>query len=137
MRPQPVAITATYENVQIRATNPKRKLRRVQTERTGDGPDPAAILFRGNLPFHRVNSNDDNSGCGNPGSPKVNGILHPLSPTNYIQPPTPDHPPPSALQAENSIHQRIRPLSEVSMNFCSMIMILVNNQLYVVKFDFG
>jgi hypothetical protein len=38
----------------------------------------------------------------------------PLSPTHYQQPPTPDHPPPSALQAEKSIHERIRPLSEVS-----------------------
>lgn len=38
----------------------------------------------------------------------------PLSPTHYQQPPTPDHPPPSALQAEKSIHERIRPLSQVS-----------------------
>lgn len=38
----------------------------------------------------------------------------PLSPTHYQQPPTPDHPPPSALQAERSIHERIRPLSQVS-----------------------
>lgn len=37
----------------------------------------------------------------------------PLSPTHYQQPPTPDHPPPSALQAEKSIHDRIRPLSQV------------------------
>ncbi|PNF21557.1 hypothetical protein B7P43_G12735, partial [Cryptotermes secundus] len=36
----------------------------------------------------------------------------PLSPTHYQQPPTPDHPPPSALQAEKSIHERIRPLSQ-------------------------
>ncbi|XP_043268732.1 ankyrin repeat and SAM domain-containing protein 1A-like isoform X2 [Venturia canescens] len=37
----------------------------------------------------------------------------PTSPTHYVQPPTPDHPPPSALQAEKSIHDRIRPLSQV------------------------
>ncbi|XP_046394168.1 uncharacterized protein LOC124161944 isoform X2 [Ischnura elegans] len=36
----------------------------------------------------------------------------PLSPTHYQQPPTPDHPPPSALQAECSILERIRPLSQ-------------------------
>ncbi|XP_066998734.2 ankyrin repeat and SAM domain-containing protein 1A [Anabrus simplex] len=36
----------------------------------------------------------------------------PLSPTHYQQPPTPDHPPPSAMQAEKSIHERIRPLSQ-------------------------
>ncbi|XP_008546697.1 ankyrin repeat and sterile alpha motif domain-containing protein 1B isoform X1 [Microplitis demolitor] len=40
-------------------------------------------------------------------------MLIPTSPTHYIQPPTPDHPPPSALQAEKSIHERIRPLSQV------------------------
>jgi hypothetical protein len=39
----------------------------------------------------------------------------PLSPTHYQQPPTPDHPPPSALQAEKSIHERIRPLSQVCL----------------------
>ncbi|XP_074108393.1 ankyrin repeat and sterile alpha motif domain-containing protein 1B isoform X5 [Cotesia typhae] len=40
-------------------------------------------------------------------------MLIPTSPTHYIQPPTPDHPPPSALQAEKSIHERIRPLSQI------------------------
>lgn len=43
-------------------------------------------------------------------------MLLPTSPTHYVQPPTPDHPPPSALQAEKSIHERIRPLSQVSWN---------------------
>lgn len=41
-------------------------------------------------------------------------MLLPTSPTHYVQPPTPDHPPPSAMQAERSIHERIRPLSQVS-----------------------
>jgi hypothetical protein len=41
----------------------------------------------------------------------------PLSPTHYQQPPTPDHPPPSALQAERSIHERMRPLSQVSCTY--------------------
>lgn len=36
----------------------------------------------------------------------------PQSPTNYKQPPTPDHPPPSSGQAERIIHERIRPLSQ-------------------------
>ncbi|KAJ8676596.1 hypothetical protein QAD02_012383 [Eretmocerus hayati] len=40
--------------------------------------------------------------------------LMPTSPTHYVQPPTPDHPPPSAIHAEKSIHERIRPLSQVS-----------------------
>lgn len=37
----------------------------------------------------------------------------PMSPSNYQQPPTPEHPPPNALQAEKCIHERIRPLSQV------------------------
>ena len=37
-------------------------------------------------------------------------------------PPTPDHPPPTAHMAEQSIHQRMRPLSEVSNhNFLSAL----------------
>jgi hypothetical protein len=44
-------------------------------------------------------------------------MLLPTSPTHYVQPPTPDHPPPSAIQAEKSIHERIRPLSQVSGDF--------------------
>ena len=38
----------------------------------------------------------------------------PLSPTHYQQPGTPEHAPPSAAQAERYIHERIRPLSQVS-----------------------
>lgn len=48
-------------------------------------------------------------------------MMLPTSPTHYVQPPTPDHPPPSALQAEKSIHERIRPLSQVSLFFFSII----------------
>ncbi|XP_044012803.1 ankyrin repeat and SAM domain-containing protein 1A-like isoform X3 [Aphidius gifuensis] len=40
-------------------------------------------------------------------------MMLPTSPTHYVQPPTPDHPPPSAMHAEKSIHERIRPLSQV------------------------
>ncbi|CAB0034959.1 unnamed protein product, partial [Trichogramma brassicae] len=42
---------------------------------------------------------------------RVQNLQIPTSPTHYAQPPTPDHPPPSAIQAEKSIHDRIRPLS--------------------------
>lgn len=38
----------------------------------------------------------------------------PLSPTHYPQAGTPEHAPPSAEQAERYIHERIRPLSQVS-----------------------
>jgi len=44
-------------------------------------------------------------------------MMLPTSPTHYVQPPTPDHPPPSAMQAEKSIHERIRPLSQVNTNY--------------------
>lgn len=37
----------------------------------------------------------------------------PMSPSNYRQPPTPDHPPPNAQIAEKTILERIRPLSQV------------------------
>lgn len=37
----------------------------------------------------------------------------PMSPSNYRQPPTPDHPPPTAKIAEKTILERIRPLSQV------------------------
>lgn len=37
----------------------------------------------------------------------------PMSPSNYRQPPTPDHPPPNAHIAEKTILERIRPLSQV------------------------
>lgn len=37
----------------------------------------------------------------------------PMSPSNYRQPPTPDHPPPTAQIAEKTILERIRPLSQV------------------------
>lgn len=50
----------------------------------------------------------------------------PTSPTHYVQPPTPDHPPPSALQAEKSIHERIRPLSQVS-HTCSSITYVIRS----------
>lgn len=36
-----------------------------------------------------------------------------MSPSNYRQPPTPDHPPPTAKIAEKVILERIRPLSQV------------------------
>lgn len=53
-------------------------------------------------------------------------MMLPTSPTHYAQPPTPDHPPPSAMQAEKSIHERIRPLSQVSLRLwmCALRMSL-------------
>ncbi|XP_066942494.1 ankyrin repeat and SAM domain-containing protein 1A-like isoform X5 [Macrobrachium rosenbergii] len=42
---------------------------------------------------------------------KIN-VNIPLSPTNYQQPPTPDHPPPSARQAQISIHAKMQSVSQ-------------------------
>nr|XP_018918082.1 PREDICTED: ankyrin repeat and SAM domain-containing protein 1A [Bemisia tabaci] len=49
------------------------------------------------------------NGCS---KPRNGEKTWPLSPTHYQQPPTPDHPPPTPSQAEKSIHERIRPLSQ-------------------------
>lgn len=57
---------------------------------------------------------DDSQSMNSPSDYEGRGDT-PVSPTHYEQPPTPEHPPPSAKQAENSIHERIRPLSQVSL----------------------
>lgn len=46
-------------------------------------------------------------------SSSIPSTTTPLSPTNYQQPPTPDHPPPDPATAEKLILDRIRPLSQV------------------------
>ncbi|RZF41912.1 hypothetical protein LSTR_LSTR005680 [Laodelphax striatellus] len=139
---QPVAITSLYENVPFRTTNPRRKLRRIGHDRGFENCDPSIILSRGDLPFRKVDplspataSNNEQAtfisnayitlksstesllnGGGEGG--RRSGVMSncPLSPTHYQQPPTPDHPPPSALQAERSIHERNRPLSQEYSN---------------------
>lgn len=126
---EPVALTSIYQNVPIRTTNPRRKLKR-------HDKDPGAILSRGGLQFKRVELepattnqvivSDHNGFITTTISSSRESLLDgddtpsadwPLSPTHYRQPPTPDHPPPSPLQAERSIHARIRPLSQVTYNF--------------------
>ncbi|XP_039295063.1 LOW QUALITY PROTEIN: ankyrin repeat and SAM domain-containing protein 1A [Nilaparvata lugens] len=135
---QPVAITSLYENVPFRTTNPRRKLRRIGHDRGYENCDPSIILSRGDLPFRKVDplspatasNNDQATFISNAyitlkssTESLLNGDLRrsamtncPLSPTHYQQPPTPDHPPPSAMQAERSIHERIRPLSQEYSN---------------------
>lgn len=109
-RTQPVAITAMYENVIIKEQNPRRKLRR----NAGPGFETNEGRPR-NQGWSLESLLDDSmspSDCERYGEgPRVD---IPLSPSHYNAPPTPDHPPPSAKQAENSIHERIRPLSQVS-----------------------
>lgn len=93
-RPAPRSIkkTTNYENsCALRVFNPNRKLRRNR-----DSNYESQTLL--NATTH-ISSDK---------SPTT-----PLSPTNYNQPPTPEHPPPSAGQAETFIHDCIRPLSQV------------------------
>lgn len=91
-RPAPRLIkkSTNYENsCALRVFNPNRKLRRNR-----DTNYESQTLL--NATTHIVSS-----------------PTTPLSPTNYNQPPTPEHPPPSAGQAETFIHNCIRPLSQV------------------------
>lgn len=55
----------------------------------------------------------------------------PQSPTNYKQPPTPDHPPPSSSQAEKMIHERIRPLSQEYKRRSALLQLQKQQQLLV------
>ncbi|XP_072945261.1 uncharacterized protein [Epargyreus clarus] len=118
-RSQPVAITAMYENVVIKEQNPRRKLKR------NFGPQYENFETRMAENRNRKYSHQEKSSLESllddqsMNSPSdceryYDGprVPIPLSPTHYEQPPTPDHPPPSAKQAENSIHERIRPLSQ-------------------------
>lgn len=131
---EPVAITAMYENMVVKAQNPRRKLRRnhdrdniyEQYDFHQDAPitsssAPETYISSAFLSIKSSQENLTNSANESANeeptkpSKKVVKLIHiPLSPTHYNQPPTPDHPPPSALQAEKSIHDRIRPLSQVS-----------------------
>lgn len=142
---QPVAITSVCGNIPYRTTNPRRKLRRHNNDKNIESCDPSIILSRGDLPFRKVNSYEPNKSpitieriliasvdrCNSLSALKSSheNLLDeknsrsksqmrncPLSPTHYQQPPTPDHPPPSAVLAEKRIHDRIRPLSQVSFS---------------------
>ncbi|KAK7065190.1 Ankyrin repeat [Halocaridina rubra] len=86
------------ENVRDRAQTMPRRIRTISTKSEGhissDDSDsdhrPKSLEFR---------------------DKKIN-VNIPLSPTNYHQPPTPDHPPPSARQAQISIHAKIQTVSQ-------------------------
>lgn len=114
-RPQPVAITAMYENVVIKEQNPRRKLRRNNFENFEPRMDNRVRKYS-TQDKSSLESLLDSQSMNSPSDcERYDGQrIFPLSPTHYDQPPTPDHPPPSAKQAENSIHEKIRPLSQVS-----------------------
>lgn len=125
IKEEPIAITSVYENMVIKQQNPRRKLRRnpnyedyefpskreEYTKTSSSAPEStfvssAFIMIKDSYDNEKTNQNSHEI--------RNNFINIPSSPTNYQQPPTPDHPPPSALQAENIIYERIRPLSQVS-----------------------
>ncbi|XP_046748663.1 ankyrin repeat and sterile alpha motif domain-containing protein 1B-like isoform X3 [Diprion similis] len=140
---EPVAITAMYDNKPIKTQNPRRKLRRncdqayenFDLENADKSPCSEGSIAVDNGQTFVSNAfitlkssqesllDDKRDGYSSQGDPEARGatdkrlrrvqMLLPTSPTHYAQPPTPDHPPPSALQAEKSIHDRIRPLSQV------------------------
>lgn len=134
-RQEPIAITSVYENMVIKQQNPKRKLRRPHEQRdiyeeydfkasqdsspvtSSSAPSAtyvstARIMIKGDPERQESDTHSDKDER----LKKSVKLAHiPLSPTHYQQPPTPEHPPPSAMQAENSIHDRIRPLSQVSI----------------------
>lgn len=120
---EPVAITSMYENVPIKQQNPRRKLRRTpdvyeeydfrkkpESETSSSAPETTFVTSA----FIMVTDSNEKTGNGEKNAIKL-PASYPLSPTHYQQPPTPDHPPPSALQAENFIHEKIRPLSQVRL----------------------
>ncbi|XP_041969924.1 ankyrin repeat and sterile alpha motif domain-containing protein 1B-like isoform X4 [Aricia agestis] len=118
-RTQPVAITAMYENVVIKEQNPRRKLRRNnlgQAENFETRMADKRVRKYSNQERSSLESLLDDQSMNSPSEYEryFDGSRTdiPLSPSHYDQPPTPDHPPPSAKQAENSIHERIRPLSQ-------------------------
>ncbi|XP_050299120.1 ankyrin repeat and SAM domain-containing protein 1A-like [Anthonomus grandis grandis] len=121
-KPEPVAITSLYENMLVKQQNPRRKLRRnndayeeytfkrKESDAVSSSSAPehtfissAYITITGNGDKEKKSREDRNSKGDNG---------YPLSPTHYNQPPTPEHPPPSAMQAECIIYDKIRPLSQ-------------------------
>ncbi|XP_011645776.1 ankyrin repeat and SAM domain-containing protein 1A-like isoform X1 [Pogonomyrmex barbatus] len=139
---EPVAITSIYENRPVKMLNPRRKLRRHAYENyepennscadkspCSDGDamiqeqtfvSSAFLTLKSSqesLLDEKREITDGQSASENREATdkrlKRVQMMLPTSPTHYVQPPTPDHPPPSAMQAEKSIHERIRPLSQV------------------------
>ncbi|XP_015431973.1 PREDICTED: ankyrin repeat and sterile alpha motif domain-containing protein 1B-like [Dufourea novaeangliae] len=138
---EPVAITSIYENRPIKTLNPRRKLRRHAFDSFEPGSSPCAdkspcseidsviqeqtfvssafLTLKSSQESLLDEKRDTNDESANEGREAMDKRLKrvqmmlPTSPTHYAQPPTPDHPPPSAKQAEKSIHERIGPLSQV------------------------
>ncbi|EFA01808.2 Ankyrin repeat and SAM domain-containing protein 1A-like Protein [Tribolium castaneum] len=109
---EPVAITSMYENMIIKQQNPRRKLRRnPEVYEEYDFTKKEEPVASSSAPETTFVS----SAFIMIGDEESKNCNYPMSPTHYKQPPTPDHPPPSALQAESLIYEKIRPLSQVSL----------------------
>ncbi|XP_076273674.1 ankyrin repeat and sterile alpha motif domain-containing protein 1B-like isoform X2 [Rhynchophorus ferrugineus] len=120
---EPVAITSLYENMPVKQQNPRRKLRRhndmyedyqfkrkdFQDVSSSSAPENTFI----STAYLKISDHGDYSTKSPARNEKNNkNSNYPLSPTHYNQPPTPEHPPPSAMQAESVIYDKIRPLSQ-------------------------
>ncbi|ENN80528.1 hypothetical protein YQE_03052, partial [Dendroctonus ponderosae] len=145
-KPEPVAISSLYENIVIKQQNPRRKLRRhndVYEEYTlkKRGSDEVSCSSAPERTFISsayitISENGDKSKQSSGYKCNKTDRNYPLSPTHYNQPPTPEHPPPSAMQAESIIYEKIRPLSqsdEVFLNFSSVF----NSRSYAFAFSDG
>uniref|UniRef100_A0A6P4FNZ1 Ankyrin repeat and SAM domain-containing protein 1A n=1 Tax=Drosophila rhopaloa TaxID=1041015 RepID=A0A6P4FNZ1_DRORH len=97
------------ESATLKSYNPNRKLKR---NRNSSGANVAA----------KSNGGDENCEAKQ---------QIPSSPTHYKQPPTPDHPPPSSSQAERTIHERIRPLSQEYKRRSALLQLQAAQQLMI------
>lgn len=106
----------------VKMTSPKDKLRQqhshdnlfeVASGENMDDNEPKMRSYNPNRKLRRMRNNYDSLGYENSGTNIDSDDNTPLSPSNYKQPPTPEHPPPSARHAERIILDRIRPLSQV------------------------
>ncbi|KAH8241383.1 hypothetical protein KR032_011808 [Drosophila birchii] len=97
------------ENATLKSYNPNRKLKR---NRNSSGANATS----------KSNGGDENCEAKQ---------QIPSSPTHYKQPPTPDHPPPSSSQAERTIHERIRPLSQEYKRRSALLQLQAAQQLMI------
>ncbi|XP_013116012.2 ankyrin repeat and sterile alpha motif domain-containing protein 1B [Stomoxys calcitrans] len=98
--------TIKSDNPTLKSYNPNRKLKRNR-----------------NSYSITLGDNDDGENAHKPQTPQ--------SPTNYKQPPTPDHPPPSSSHAEKVIHERIRPLSQEYKRRSALLQLQKQQQLLI------
>lgn len=94
-----------FNNIGMRIINPNRKLKRNYNKTS---------IYYDNLNKEQKsyliinNKENKNNNHHHPSADQQ----QPMSPTNYKQPPTPEHPPPTPTQAELFIHEIILPISQ-------------------------